>query len=104
MWLQQLLLVKVLQGHLQVAYLLVEVVPHHLQVALLLHQLQVALLLLELMRQDQFLGVIRQDQFLSVLPEKTVRLQEELNCDLPIHPIIVGVATRRFILHSYVDH
>jgi hypothetical protein len=103
MWLQQLLLVKVLQGHLQVAYLLVEVVPHHLEVALLLNQLQVALLLLELMRQDQFLSVIRQYQFLSMLPEKTVRLQE-LNCDLPIHPIIVGVATRRFILHSYLDH
>ena len=33
---------------------------------------------------------------------KTVRLQ--VNCNLPIHPIIVGVATRRFILYSYVDH
>ena len=102
MRLQQLHLVRVLHGHLQVAHLLVEVVPRHLQVALLLSLLQVSLLLLKLMWQSQFLSVIRQDQFLSVLLGKTVRLQ--LNCDLPIHPIIVGVATRRLILHSYVDH
>jgi hypothetical protein len=81
MQLHQLLLVKVLQGHLKVAHLLLEVVPHHPQVALLL------------------LELFCQHQFLSVLPGKTVVLQ--LNCNLPIHPIIVGVATRRFILHSY---
>ena len=84
MRLHQLLLVKVLQGHLQVAHLLLEAVPHHPQVALLL------------------LELLCQHQFLSVLPRDTVVLQ--LNCNLPIHPIIVGVATRRFILHSYVDH
>ena len=84
MRLHQLLLVKVLQGHLQAAHLLLEVVPHHPQVALLL------------------LELLRQHQFLSVLLGKTVVLQ--LNYNLSIHPIIVGVATRRFILHSYVDH
>ncbi len=56
MWLHQLLLVKILQGHLQVAHLLLELVPHHPQEALLL---------LELMCQHQFL---------SVLPGKTVML------------------------------
>jgi hypothetical protein len=67
------------KGHLQVAHLLVEVVPRHLQVALLLSLLQVSLLLLELMCQHQFPS-------LSVLAGKTVRLQ--LNYHLLIHPII----------------